>query len=58
MSTLAKFSSRDTSKARRYKAKADEVLLSRGKSGGVRIDAKGKTTDQIFDMLMGLQSAK
>ncbi len=41
--------------ARKYKERADEVLLSRGRNGRTQINARGKTQSQIFDMLMGLQ---
>ena len=35
----------------KYKATLDENLLYRGKSGGTYIDAKGKTTEEIIDIL-------
>jgi hypothetical protein len=41
-----------------YKKRADKVLLSRGKkdSPGTHIDAKGKTTEEVFQILMQLQT--
>jgi len=47
-----------TDNARKYKERADEVLLTRGRNGRTQISARGKTQAQIFDMLMGLQSPK
>ena len=37
-----------------YKEMCDEVLLSRGKSGGTYVDAKGKTTEEIVGILNNL----
>lgn len=41
-----------------YKAKADAVLLSRGKKPAVRLDIKGKSESQIYDMLTALPKAR
>ena len=38
-----------------YKERCDEILLSRGKSGGTFIDAKGKTTEEVVDILNNLR---
>lgn len=36
---------------KRYKERCDEVLLSRGKKGGTLIDAYGKSTEDILNIL-------
>lgn len=36
---------------KRYKERCDEVLLSRGKKGGTPIDAYGKSTEDILNIL-------
>ena len=38
-----------------YKERCDEILLSRGKSCGTFIDAKGKTTEEVVDILNNLR---
>lgn len=49
---------KNKSSSEQYKKRADEVLLSRGKKGkpGTHIDAKGKTTEEVFQILMQLQT--
>lgn len=41
-------------KAKLYKTRADEVLLSRGKKGGTLIEARGKSTEEVLAMLLSL----
>lgn len=38
----------------KYKATLDENILCRGKSGGTYVDAKGKTTEKIVNILDNL----
>jgi hypothetical protein len=41
-----------------YKKRCDEVLLDRGKNGGTRIQAKGKTTEEVLAILLSLKQPK
>ena len=40
-----------------YKKRCDEVILKRGKSGGVYVPAVGKTTKEILDFLNKLPTS-
>ena len=41
--------------AKDYKQRCDEVILKRGKSGGTRIPAKGKTVEEVLQLLLKLK---